>query len=119
MDQRKIRCAMFEQRADECFRHTRTTESADQDRRPIGYITDRVNCAIAYFVNHDPLPRCCERSYPLQDQGNALPYADAHGAQGIPSVAPVQLIDCGHCQSGAGSAQRMAQGYRTAIWIDM
>jgi MFS family permease len=48
-------------------------------------------------------------SHPLEDQGNALAHADAHGAQRVLARVLVQAVHGGGDQARAAGAQRVAQ----------
>ena len=58
-------------------------------------------------------------SRPLDDCGDALAYADAHGAKSIALFGFAQLVGCGGYQASAAGTQRMADGDGSAVRIDV
>src|SRR5471030_1263437 len=54
----------------------------------------------------------------LDDDGDALPHADAHGAQRVAPAAALQLVHRGRHQARAAHAQRMAERDGAAVRID-
>ena len=55
---------------------------------------------------------------PLNHHRNALPHANAHGAQRVAAPGSMQLVDGGGDQPRTGCAQRVAQRNRAAVGID-
>ena len=53
----------------------------------------------------------------FNNQGDPLSDADAHGAQGVTTAGPFQLISRGHRQPAAGGAERVAQRDRPAVRV--
>src|SRR5690606_24127861 len=51
----------------------------------------------------------------LEDRGNALPAADAHGLQPVPGVAPLHFVQQRGHDAHAGGAHRMAQRNTRAV----
>src|SRR5215469_3085552 len=65
------------------------------------------------------LMRCCSCvADALEDGGDPLADADAHGDERIPSAAPLKLAYCGEREPRARGAKRMADGDGAAIGID-
>src|SRR6185437_14836070 len=57
-------------------------------------------------------------AHALEDRGDALADADAHGDQRVAPAAPMKLADGGEREPCARGAQRMADGDGAAIGID-
>src|SRR3954465_12371017 len=57
-------------------------------------------------------------SHSFDNHRNALPHADAHGAQRVAAAAAMQLIGRGSHQARAAHAQWMAQRDGAAVGID-
>src|SRR5260370_34345065 len=58
------------------------------------------------------------RSDPLEDGGDALPAADAHGDERVPAAGPAQLVQGLDGEDGPGGADRMAEGDAAAVRVD-
>ena len=58
-------------------------------------------------------------SHTLDDYGDALPHADAHGAERITASPPLQFIGGRGQQPGAAHTKRMPQSDGTAVRIDV
>jgi len=55
----------------------------------------------------------------FQNQGNSLAYTDTHGAERVFAFCAQELVErCGYKTSAAG-AQRVADGDRATVWIDV
>src|SRR5581483_9067896 len=52
---------------------------------------------------------------PLDDRGDALAEADAHGLEPVTSAASLQLVQQRGHQAGAGAAERVAEGDGAAV----
>src|SRR5260370_5562935 len=58
------------------------------------------------------------RSDPLEDGGDALPAADAHGDERVPAAGPAQLVQGLDGEDGAGGADQVAEGDPAAAEVD-
>src|SRR4051794_18726555 len=54
-------------------------------------------------------------SDPFQDRGDSLSAADAQGDQSRPHPPPLELVERGAEEHGAGGSQRMAEGDGAAV----
>jgi hypothetical protein len=59
------------------------------------------------------------RSNPLKNDSDTLADADAHGADGVAALTPVQLVDCGQREARAAHAERVAERDGAAVRIDV
>src|SRR6185312_14214682 len=64
------------------------------------------------------MPTCVRISDTLDDHGDSLADADAHGAEGVAAFGALQLIDGGREEPCAACAERMAEGNSAALRID-
>src|SRR5258707_177442 len=58
-------------------------------------------------------------SNPLEDRGDTLPAADAHGDQRVALLRALELVERLHRQDRAGGADRMAERDRAAVRVDL
>ena len=55
----------------------------------------------------------------FEDRRQALADADAHGGDAVPAAAAAQLADEGAGEAGAGAAERVAEGDRAAVDVEL
>src|SRR3954451_22507804 len=56
---------------------------------------------------------------PLEDRGDALPAADAHGNEGIPLADTLELVERLHGEDRAGRADRVSKRDRAAVRVHL
>src|SRR6185436_1619738 len=55
----------------------------------------------------------------FEDRRQSLPDADAHGRDAVAATAAAQLADQGGGEAGAGAAERVAEGDRSPVDVEL